>query len=65
MLKKQYNLIQSKILIEFKNDKELPLAELLELEAAITSAIHKLAAAEAIALKAMEEKSSGQANPKK
>lgn len=64
MLKKQYNLIQAKVLVEFKNDKELPLEDLLELEATITSTVHKLAAAEVLALKIMEEKNGGQANSK-
>jgi hypothetical protein len=63
MLKKSYSGIQFQLSVSFKQDKDLPLKELLQLESDIASAVNSLAKCETIALKIMEDKTSGETSP--
>lgn len=56
MLKKQYNLVQAKLIIEFKHDRELPYTELLALEESISTVVRTMASCESIALESIRSK---------
>lgn len=63
MLRKRYSGIQFELSVSFKNDKELPLAQLRKLESDIANVVSYLADCEVVALNALKERAGGKANP--